>query len=76
MFNINTIHGSHINTTLKPRKLVRVGYRNPENSQTEGQSLGRPGLMIRGTRQRKNGDELFSNNGPRPIQIEDTFAVG
>ena len=76
MFNINTIHGSFINSTLKPRKLVRVGYRNPDNIQSEGQSCGRPGLMIRGTRKRKKGDELFSSNGPKDITSADTFAVG
>ena len=64
MFNIHTIHGSYMNTALKPRKLVRVGYRNPNNIQTEGQSFGRPGLIIRGNRKRKKGDELFSIDGP------------
>jgi ectoine hydroxylase-related dioxygenase (phytanoyl-CoA dioxygenase family) len=49
-FNINTIHGSHVNRTNKIRRLVRVGYRDPENVQTAGQSLGRPGLMVRGLR--------------------------
>ena len=43
MFNINTIHGSHMNTTSLPRKLVRVGYRNPNNTQTSGQSFGKTG---------------------------------
>ena len=50
VFNIHTIHGSHINTTRKTRRLVRMGYRDPENKQTEGQSLGRPGPMVRGMR--------------------------
>ena len=45
-FSIYTIHGSYINTTDKPRRLVRVGYRDPQNLQTAGQSLGRPGLMV------------------------------
>src|SRR4051812_16112438 len=40
-FNIHTIHGSHINTTDRSRRLVRLGYRSPENKQLEGQSLGR-----------------------------------
>ena len=76
LFNINTIHGSYINTTASARKLVRVGYRNPENKQTEGQSVGRPGLLVSGTRTRESGEELFSTNGPKPIKFEETFAVG
>jgi len=54
IFQINTIHGSHINKTNKIRRLVRVGYRNPENVQTGGQSLGRPGLMVRGMKPKVN----------------------
>ena len=50
VFQINTIHGSRINKTDKMRRLVRIGYRNPENVQTGGQSLGRPGLMVAGMR--------------------------
>jgi phytanoyl-CoA hydroxylase len=58
-FNIYTIHGSHINSTRQPRRLVRVGYRNPHNDQMGGQSKGRPGLMVKGYRTRRPGDELF-----------------
>ncbi len=58
-FNINTIHGSYMNTTDKPRRLVRVGYRNPLNRQYAGQSMGRPGLMVRGYRDRHDGQQLF-----------------
>ncbi|MBI3831734.1 MAG: phytanoyl-CoA dioxygenase family protein [Planctomycetes bacterium] len=54
VFNIHTIHGSHINTTTKTRRLVRIGYRDPENTQTEGQSLGRPGPLVRGLRPKAN----------------------
>jgi ectoine hydroxylase-related dioxygenase (phytanoyl-CoA dioxygenase family) len=50
VFQIHTIHGSRINKTNKMRRLVRIGYRDPENVQTGGQSLGRPGLMVRGMR--------------------------
>ena len=63
-FNIHTIHGSHINTSGKNRRLVRVGYKNPENVQTGGQSKDRPGLMVRGIRPRKPGQPLFTTNGP------------
>jgi ectoine hydroxylase-related dioxygenase (phytanoyl-CoA dioxygenase family) len=58
-FNIYTIHGSYINMTRQPRRLVRLGYRHPENVQTFGQSLGRPGLMVRGYRNRREGQALF-----------------
>lgn len=61
-FNINTIHGSYINTTKQPRRLVRIGYRDPENQQTAGQSFGRPGLMVRGYRLRHEGQKLFSQS--------------
>ncbi len=58
-FNINTIHGSYINTTDKARRMVRVGYRNPENKQYAGQSFGRPSLMVRGYRERQDGQQLY-----------------
>lgn len=76
LFNINTVHGSYINVTESARKLVRVGYRNPENRQMEGQSVGRPGLLLNGRRLRESGEELFSTNGPKPVEVEETFAVG
>jgi ectoine hydroxylase-related dioxygenase (phytanoyl-CoA dioxygenase family) len=63
-FCIHTIHGSHINQTKVNRRLVRVGYRHPENRQTGGQSAGRPGLMVRGRRRRQAGQELFSIAAP------------
>jgi len=63
-FNIYEIHGSYINTTDMDRRLVRVGYRNPENIQLHGQSHGRPGMIVAGRRSRKQGDELFSADGP------------
>ncbi len=75
LFCIYTIHGSYINQTDKPRRLVRVGYRDPANKQVFGQSMGRPGLMICGGRTRLDGQELFSNEGP-VINPENTFAVG
>ncbi|MCG3197896.1 MAG: Ectoine dioxygenase [bacterium] len=49
-FNIFTVHGSYVNRTEKIRRLVRVGYRDPENIQVAGQSIGRPGLMVHGKR--------------------------
>ncbi len=64
-FSYHTIHGSHINQTDKSRRLVRFGYRDPDNEQFAGQSFGRPGLMVRGSRRRMVGQELFANTGPK-----------
>jgi phytanoyl-CoA hydroxylase len=61
-FSIYTIHGSHINMTNKPRRLVRVGYRDPQNAQLAGQSFGRGGLMVQGYRQRGEGQPLFKED--------------
>ena len=58
-FSIHTIHGSYINKTAKPRRLVRIGFRNPHNVQTAGQSLGRPGIIVTGYRQRRESEELL-----------------
>lgn len=60
IFNIFTVHGSHINQTREARRLVRLGYRNVENVQVGGQSMGRPGLMVAGRRPRGKGQNLFS----------------
>ncbi len=51
-FSIYTVHGSYLNSTDRVRRLVRVGYRHPDNEQLGGQSLGRPGVMVRGLRPR------------------------
>ena len=59
LFSIHMIHGSRINTTNQLRRIVRVGYRNPENTQTAGQSHGRPGLMVWGKRPRATGQHPF-----------------
>jgi phytanoyl-CoA hydroxylase len=59
VFNIRTIHGSHINTTDKMRRLVRVGYKHPDNVQTEGQSKGRPSWIVWGRREHKEGQVPF-----------------
>jgi phytanoyl-CoA hydroxylase len=59
-FNINTIHGSYLNTTSEPRRLVRMGYRHPDNAQLGGQAMGRPGVMVLGTKPRRPGQEPYS----------------
>lgn len=56
-FSINTVHGSYMNVTDRPRRLVRMGYRHPDNRQLAGQSLGRPGVIVSGMRERRAGDE-------------------
>jgi hypothetical protein len=61
LFSIFTVHGSYINTTDRVRRLVRLGYRNPENQQLAGQSLGRPGLMVRGLRPRGANETPLTN---------------
>jgi phytanoyl-CoA hydroxylase len=55
-FSINTVHGSYMNSTDRPRRLVRMGYRHPENRQLSGQSFGRPGEIVRGIRTRRDGE--------------------
>jgi phytanoyl-CoA hydroxylase len=62
VFNLFTIHGSYINTTKQPRRLVRVGYRDPQNLQIRGQSFGRPSLMVKGYRDRREGQPLFNQS--------------
>jgi ectoine hydroxylase-related dioxygenase (phytanoyl-CoA dioxygenase family) len=59
-FCIHTVHGSYLNKTPRMRRLVRLGYRDPANKQTGGQSLGRPGLMVAGRRQRVAEAALFA----------------
>jgi phytanoyl-CoA hydroxylase len=58
-FSINTVHGSYPNRTAHPRRLVRMGYRHPDNRQVGGQSAGRPGVMVSGVRPRREGDAPF-----------------
>ena len=57
-----TIHGSYINTTRQPRRMVRVGYRDPHNRQVYGQSMGRPGLIVTGYRERVGDEELMKQD--------------
>lgn len=61
-FNIFCVHGSHINTTNRSRRMVRVGYRDPDNLQIAGQSAGRPGFIVRGRRSRREGMEPFESD--------------
>ncbi|HEX8524028.1 MAG TPA: phytanoyl-CoA dioxygenase family protein [Tepidisphaeraceae bacterium] len=59
VFNIFTVHGSHVNVTNQMRRLVRVGYKHPDNLQTEGQSKGRPGWCVWGKRAKREGQLPF-----------------
>ena len=52
-FSYYTVHGSAPNRTPHWRRLVRFGYRDPDNAQLAGQSHGRPGLMVRGQKRNR-----------------------
>ncbi len=54
-----TVHGSYINTTPGPRRIVRVGYRDPHNAQVYGSFHGRSGIMISGYRERRGEEPLL-----------------
>ncbi|HEY0009773.1 MAG TPA: phytanoyl-CoA dioxygenase family protein [Tepidisphaeraceae bacterium] len=78
VFNIYTVHGSYMNTTSEMRRLVRVGYKHPDNRQTRGQSANRPNLMVLGKRPRLQGQVLYSTecHGTADIRDEaDAFAI-
>jgi phytanoyl-CoA hydroxylase len=62
VFNIFTIHGSYVNVTEKNRRLVRVGFKHPENVQTEGQSKDRSGWTVWGRRPRGEGKIPFGQD--------------
>ncbi len=59
LFCYHTVHGSYINTTKEPRRLVRFGYRDPHNPQVYGQSHGRAGIMVKGYRERRGDEPLL-----------------
>jgi hypothetical protein len=61
-FNLFTVHGSHINSTNRARRLVRLGYKSPENQQMEGQSKGRPSWIVHGRRPHREGDVPLRQN--------------
>ena len=56
LFSYLTVHGSAPNRTNRWRRLVRFGYRDPDNVQTTGQGLGRDGIMVRG--QKRNYERV------------------
>jgi hypothetical protein len=58
LFNINTIHGSHINQTDVMQCMLRLGYRHPHNQQFQGQASGWRGLIMAGRRHRRENDQL------------------
>jgi hypothetical protein len=39
--------------------MVRVGYRDPHNTQVAGQSLNRPGIIVGGYRERRGEEALL-----------------
>lgn len=62
VFCYYTVHGSYINTTREPRRMVRMGYRDPHNRQEYGQSFGRPGIMVKGYRARRGDEPLLKGD--------------
>ena len=61
-FHLWTVHGSYINRTQQPRRLVRIGFRDPQNPQVAGQSFLRPNILLKGYRDRAEGQELLRNS--------------
>jgi len=59
VFHIYCFHGSYINQTKEPRRMARMGFRDPHNDQLAGQSNGRPGLIVHGYRERRGAEELL-----------------
>ena len=57
LFSYQTVHGSSLNRTDRWRRLVRVGYRDPDNLQIAGQSVGRPGVIVRGQKRNRGLDD-------------------
>lgn len=76
IFHIYTIHGSYMNTTPEMRRLVRLGYKHPDNRQVSGQSANRPNLMVHGRRPRHEGQILFATECQGVADIRETEAVG
>jgi hypothetical protein len=48
-----------VNVTDRMRRLVRIGYKHPDNAQLEGQSKGRPPWMVWGRRARRDGQVQY-----------------
>jgi hypothetical protein len=42
--------------------MVRVGFRNPQNRQVAGQSMGRPGVIVAGYRTRVGDEPLLKQD--------------
>jgi phytanoyl-CoA hydroxylase len=58
LFTLWTIHGSAVNKSGRWRRLVRLGFRDPQNLQVGGQALNRPGYMVKGVRPKIEGQEI------------------
>lgn len=58
LFCLWTIHGSDLNRTDHGRRVVRMGYRDPSNTQLTGHALGRLGWMVQGRRGRGPAAEM------------------
>jgi ectoine hydroxylase-related dioxygenase (phytanoyl-CoA dioxygenase family) len=58
LFTLWTIHGSAVNHGGAWRRIIRLGFRDPRNIQVGGQSLGRPGMMVKGVRPKIEGQSV------------------
>jgi len=58
LFSLWTIHGSAVNHSGRWRRIVRLGFRDPNNRQEGGQGLNRPGYMVRGVRPKLDWQEI------------------
>jgi phytanoyl-CoA hydroxylase len=75
IFNIYTVHGSFMNTTSQMRRLVRMGYKHPDNRQVHGQSANRPNLIVWGKRPRHRGQVLYSTECHGTADIREEAAA-
>jgi phytanoyl-CoA hydroxylase len=64
-FSVHTIHGSSLNRRPRWRRVMRLGYRDPNNVQLSGQGFGRPGLMVWGTRPKLGEEKLEVYGDPK-----------
>lgn len=66
VFYLWTVHGSAMNLSGRWRRLVRLGFRDPQNRQEGGQAMGRPGLIVKGVRPKVEDAEVDVYGNWRP----------
>ena len=55
-----------MNLSGRWRRLVRLGFRDPQNRQEGGQAMGRPGLIVKGVRPKVEDTEVDVYGNWRP----------